>query len=258
MNPWVINPYDLSEEFRVCTYPNVMPGMFAISNYGRIWNIPKQKFTALTSNSYGYFVTKLKRVDGSRKSILVHRLVAWEFVSYRREINLQINHKDGNKLNNTYWNLEWVTPKENTHHAFENGLINDRTGIHNGQHKLSEEDVHFICRIAEDPNISSYQIAEMLEYRISPRGIRCILNGNTWKHISCMYNIPFRNDFYHSQLKGEGNPRSKLTEGEVRFIREQYKLGVMPGKILKMLNKEVSIYTVQGICYNNTKWKHLL
>lgn len=35
MNPWVINPYDLSEEFRVCTYPNVMPGMFAISNYGR-------------------------------------------------------------------------------------------------------------------------------------------------------------------------------------------------------------------------------
>lgn len=33
-----------------------------------------------------------------------------------------MDHIDGNKLNNTIWNLEWVTPQENTHRAIINGL----------------------------------------------------------------------------------------------------------------------------------------
>ena len=38
------------------------------------------------------------------------------------QILLQVNNIDGNKQNNDFRNLEWVTPSQNTKHAYDNGL----------------------------------------------------------------------------------------------------------------------------------------
>jgi len=58
-----------------------------------------------------------------RKIYLLHRLIAMAFIP-NPENKPCINHKDGNKLNNSLDNLEWCTRAENNQHAFRNGLIN--------------------------------------------------------------------------------------------------------------------------------------
>lgn len=68
-----------------------------------------------------YFVTRMP--DG--RNLLTHRLVALAFHKQPVGIDpsdLQVNHKDGDKLNIHKDNLEWVTRSENRIHALQTGL----------------------------------------------------------------------------------------------------------------------------------------
>lgn len=47
---------------------------------------------------------------------LLHRLVAEAFLGLPEDKTYTVNHKDGNKLNNHYTNLEWVKHSENVKH----------------------------------------------------------------------------------------------------------------------------------------------
>ncbi len=79
---------------------------------------------------YGYRVLCLS-LDCGVKHIPVHRLVA---ICHLTGSGSQINHKDGDKLNNDVSNLEWCTPQENTQHAYDNGLATawnkGKTGVY--------------------------------------------------------------------------------------------------------------------------------
>lgn len=59
--------------------------------------------------------------DGKPYKRFVHRLVIESYAGL--EEGKQVNHKDGNKLNNNIENLEWVTPSENIQHAIKSGLM---------------------------------------------------------------------------------------------------------------------------------------
>lgn len=58
---------------------------------------------------------------GKVKRVKVHRLVAEAFL-YKEDGKDCVNHRDGNKWNNSIDNLEWCTRSENSKHACENGL----------------------------------------------------------------------------------------------------------------------------------------
>lgn len=62
----------------------------------------------------GYNRLRLYNEFGS-KNILVHRLVLQSFVG---ENDLQVNHKNGNKLDNKLSNLEYVSRSENQIHRY--------------------------------------------------------------------------------------------------------------------------------------------
>lgn len=65
------------------------------------------------------------RIDVNKpKRMYAHRLVAQYYLNNGQAIEdgLEVNHIDGNKLNNNYINLEIVTPKQNGKHAWDNHL----------------------------------------------------------------------------------------------------------------------------------------
>lgn len=94
-------------------------GYYQISSYGHVKNIKTGKIINGDTNNIGY-----KRVwlyAPVKKRFFVHRLVALHFCDGYQD-NLVVNHKDGNKLNNSSENLEWVTRSENDLHAYKLNL----------------------------------------------------------------------------------------------------------------------------------------
>lgn len=75
----------------------------------------------------GYLQCNLYK-SGKKKYVRVHRLVALYYVPIPEKYKnipiskLQVNHKDGNKLNCHKDNLEWCTNAENTQHAYDTNL----------------------------------------------------------------------------------------------------------------------------------------
>ena len=79
-------------------------------------------------NGKGYSQVTLRH-NGIQVKRYIHRLVAENFVQLIDGCS-QINHIDGNKLNNSASNLEWVSAKENMAHAVKNGLWTSPTDEH--------------------------------------------------------------------------------------------------------------------------------
>lgn len=95
---------------------------YAITEEGIVINTETGKVLKTDLNSAGYKRVTLWTKQQTRKRITVHRLVAMHYIPMLDIDKTIVNHIDGNKLNNHYMNLEWVSCKENTQHAFKSGL----------------------------------------------------------------------------------------------------------------------------------------
>ncbi len=108
-------------------------GLYQVSNLGNVkslhfgakanhpkWQNQPQKLLKQRIATSGYLRVELYKPN-SRKCFYVHSLVATTFLDRTTEKS-EINHIDGNKLNNNVENLEWVTRSENQLHAISLGL----------------------------------------------------------------------------------------------------------------------------------------
>lgn len=96
---------------------------YYITEDGKCYNSNTGKYLKGQENyKNGYFSYNLTLPDGSKTRQYAHRLVAKAFLPIPEEGKTEINHIDGNKLNNNIDNLEWVTPEENQKHAISTEL----------------------------------------------------------------------------------------------------------------------------------------
>ena len=120
----------------------------------------------------GYIVVN-PVIDGKNVLMYVHQIVA---VAFRGEpdYGLEVNHIDGNKLNNVLSNLEYVTHKRNMEHARELRLIHDRT--------IYSDAAIGVVRDLASTGMKSPSIAK--ETGISARHCRDIIN-NKLRRTTC-------------------------------------------------------------------------
>lgn len=94
---------------------------YQISNLGRVKSYYNNTtIIRKTSVVCGYKHLMLSK-NKKKYNFYIHKLVANAFIP-NPENKPEVNHIDGNKLNNNISNLEWVTRKENCQHAWETGL----------------------------------------------------------------------------------------------------------------------------------------
>lgn len=99
--------------------------IYSVSNKGNVKNNYTEQMLKPFFDKDGYPMVKISNSQ-SRKTFRVHRLVALHFIE--NEYNKpQVNHIDGNKVNNNVENLEWVTQEENYLHALKAGLMRRRS-----------------------------------------------------------------------------------------------------------------------------------
>lgn len=147
---------------------------YFITEDGKIWsNITNKFLTPVFVNGY-------HRVTFQGKFYSVHRIVA-EVYCCGFDIRLQVNHKDGNKLNNHFTNLEWVTPSENIIHTNNNNLINHARGIRIKSARVTESQVVEIRELYKIGNLTYEQVAE--KYNIGKVTVFDIVKRKTWKHV---------------------------------------------------------------------------
>ena len=92
---------------------------YEVSSEGVVRNKNTQQIIKTSLNNSGYLKLILYR-DNKPYTRTIHKLVANTFLG---ESDLEVNHIDGNKLNNNVSNLEYLSRSDNIKHAFKNNLI---------------------------------------------------------------------------------------------------------------------------------------
>lgn len=153
---------------------------YKISNYGKVINFITNTEIIPHTNDNGYLQVSLMTETG-RVFRKVHRLLMMTFYYFEGCEVYQVNHKNGNKSINEYWNLEWSTPKSNIHHAIENGLRKPFYGENNPTAILNENDVRNIINMTISGIPDSIIVDNICKGNVSL--FRSIIYGRTWRHI---------------------------------------------------------------------------
>lgn len=153
-----------------------------ITKSGRVFNTMGNEYR-VSADRQGYV-----HFPHKGKAVYIHKIIAQYFVPQPflpllKGDKMIVNHIDGNKKNNNYENLEWVTYSQNTRHAYETGLEKISYGENHHTHKFTIQDIKFIREHYKkrDKNYNSGALGRM--FNVDPSTIRDIVKRKTWKEV---------------------------------------------------------------------------
>lgn len=177
---------------------------YKISNHGRLKNTKLHRIKDYSNYSKNNYYRNTIIIQNKKKiHVSIHRLVAIYFcaIPKRHKENglsyndLYVNHKDGNTNHNAAFNLEWVTPKENTIHAFKvikTGIIGEKSHLS----KISKNTAIKICNLIMEKknNKEILKILQKEEPNLTLKIIQHIRSCECWKDVSKDYKFPKLNN----------------------------------------------------------------
>lgn len=151
-------------------------GYFA-SPHGNIYNRHGEIMVGAVDHC-GY-----RHIIANRRNRNVHRIVAETFIPNPNNLPC-VNHKDGNKLNNSVDNLEWCTHSENVIHAYSTGLEQRTCDERHHTHKLTNEDVKYIRKVYIKRDKKFGAVALSKQFAVDRTTIHDIVSEKTWREVS--------------------------------------------------------------------------
>lgn len=162
--------------------------LYQVSDRGRVRRIAGGKGTypgrilRISDNGYGYALTTLYRY-GLRRRRKVHILVAEAFIGPCPE-GMEVNHKNGDRYDNSVGNLEYVTRSENLKHSYR--VLGREAvvvcGEANGQAKLTAVSVRQIRRLYAEGGVTQCELGR--RYGVSHATISRIFHRKKWAHVA--------------------------------------------------------------------------
>lgn len=151
---------------------------FLISSHGRLKSLHTSKVLKTHLNRSGY---EQVCVSVNNKKILfrINILVGEAFVE-KPIGNVETNHKDCNRANNHYSNIEWITHSENIKYSYDVGYKKPTKGEANGRSILTEEQVNY-CRSEYIPRDKLYGCRALArKFNVSHVTMSNLLNNKSW------------------------------------------------------------------------------
>ena len=152
--------------------------MYFCNESGSVFNGNTGRVLKQKTCKSGYKQVCLYMPD-EKRSFYVHRVVAECFIANPNS-SPEVNHIDGNKRNNKFSNLEWVTSSENQKHAF-NGGLQKPTRLFGEMHG-TYKGVIYGERVLDGKRISIRALTDCKDFGFTQSSVHKVINGNLKTH----------------------------------------------------------------------------
>lgn len=157
-------------------------GDYAVSSFGRIKRVKAKRGAVVGRILRQGWVKEYRHiclyVKEKKCGFLVHKLVAEVFLG-PCPIGKEVNHKDTDKTNNGYWNLEYLTGLQNKQHAARLGLTN--LGEKNCSAKLTSKKVRRIRKMHASGRFSFNALGR--KFGVRGGTISAVVTGRNWSRV---------------------------------------------------------------------------